>query len=518
MWISAVSARLEGWQVLSERAKRELVHDSQTRLSDVLDGRHRGADRLEPRLLIRRRGEIAFDPTQRAEAQMVGLSWATLLLPLLCRGLRATPKTAVIITVHNALPYVRDCLESIEQHTPHGSYKIILVDDHSDASTGTALRTWVAKRKFREKHEYISMRAGSSERAGYTKTVNAGLKAALEDASVDSMLNLNSDTIVSSGWLSRLRAVLTTDTDAHRDDAYAVAERFEFVDLDGDGSIDAHELSRGAFLAQYGSASSSVEHIASAVVPALDRDADGRITWSEICPGAPPISFVRSPEAKSMAPRCVARGLPEESTAAHASALGRAGLLRREVGAVGAISNAAGYQSVPFRTMSEAGGSRYSPSGKPVASDAGAWAAVNMPDGWTPVTAARAAHLGSPPHPSSNAAAAPLAGLLNGFLILVPRTVLERVGLMDELTYPYGYGEENVRLPETDARPTLNPFCPVFVRIFAYAFEPRATSFVSHSTCTCSMPSPNRTPWRIVVASRISRARGMNGNGEEARF
>merc|ERR1719487_2250392 len=104
------------------------------------------------------------------------------------------------------------------------------------------------------------MRAGSSERAGYTKTVNAGLKAALEDASVDSMLNLNSDTIVSSGWLSRLRAVLTTDTDAPRDDAYAVAERFEFVDLDGDGSIDAHELSRGAFLAQYGSASSCRAH------------------------------------------------------------------------------------------------------------------------------------------------------------------------------------------------------------------------------------------------------------------
>ena len=60
MWISAVSARLEGWQVLSERAKRELVHDSQTRLSDVLDGRHRGADRFEPRFLIRRRGEIAL--------------------------------------------------------------------------------------------------------------------------------------------------------------------------------------------------------------------------------------------------------------------------------------------------------------------------------------------------------------------------------------------------------------------------------------------------------------------------
>ena len=330
-----------------------------------------------------------------------------------------------------------------------------MVDDHSDVSTGVALKAWVAERKFRENHDYISMRVGSSERAGYTKTVNAGLKAALGDASVDSMLNLNSDTVVSSGWLSRLRAVLAADVNAPRDSAYAVAERFEFVDLNGDGSVEAQELSRGAFLAQHGSASSSVQHLASAVLPVLDHDADGRITWSEICPGAPPIAFLRFTAAKAMAPRCVAHGLPEESIAAHVSALGSAGLLRREVGAVGAISNAAGYQSVPFRTMSEVGGSKYSPSGKPVASDAGVWAAVNMPDGWTPDTAARAAHLGSPPDPSSNAAAAPLAGLLNGFLILVPRGVLERVGLMDELTYPYGYGEENVSSPQKRYRGDL---------------------------------------------------------------
>ena len=59
-----------------------------------------------------------------------------------------------------------------------------------------------------------------------------------------------------------------------------------------------------------------------------------------------------------------------------------------------------------------------------------------LPAGWTPETAARAARLGATGRRAD-------AGLLNGFCMLLSRDAIDAVGLLDEATYPGGYGEEN---------------------------------------------------------------------------
>lgn len=49
-------------------------------------------------------------------------------------------KTSIIILTHNLLQYTRQCIESIRQYTPYGSYEIIVVDNHSTDSTLDWLR------------------------------------------------------------------------------------------------------------------------------------------------------------------------------------------------------------------------------------------------------------------------------------------------------------------------------------------------------------------------------------------
>lgn len=104
----------------------------------------------------------------------------------------------IIICVHNALAAVQRCLESVERHTSQ-PYSLILVDDGSDSQT----RDYLA--------EFASVKDAAllrNEKAkGYTRAANQGLR----HSSSDYVILLNSDTVVTPGWLDRLIACVESD-------------------------------------------------------------------------------------------------------------------------------------------------------------------------------------------------------------------------------------------------------------------------------------------------------------------
>ncbi len=89
------------------------------------------------------------------------------------------------------------------------------------------------------------------------------------------------------------------------------------------------------------------------------------------------------------------------------------------IGLVGPLSNTASWQSVP---------EVFGPDGD--------WARNPLPSGFDPETMALAVHQWS-------ARLYPRLPFLNGFCLLLRRRMLEEVGLLDEETFPLGYGEEN---------------------------------------------------------------------------
>ena len=99
----------------------------------------------------------------------------------------------IIICVHNALSDAERCLKSVLQFSDH-PYSLILVDDGSDAPTKDFLT------RFAEQNDCDLLR--NEVARGYTLAANQGLRR----SSADFVILLNSDTIVSRGWLNRLIA------------------------------------------------------------------------------------------------------------------------------------------------------------------------------------------------------------------------------------------------------------------------------------------------------------------------
>lgn len=105
----------------------------------------------------------------------------------------------IVICVHNALSDVQNCLESIRQYTAP-PYSLILVDDGSAAPA----RDYLAN--FFQSHSNVKLLRNELP-LGYTKAANQGLR----QASAEYILLLNSDTIVTPGWLDRLIACVTSN-------------------------------------------------------------------------------------------------------------------------------------------------------------------------------------------------------------------------------------------------------------------------------------------------------------------
>lgn len=97
----------------------------------------------------------------------------------------------IIICVHNALEDVKRCLASIEENTIK-PYQLILVDDGSADETARFLSNYSLS------HGVTLIR--SDQATGYTFAANRGLR----ESSAEFVVLLNSDTIVTEGWVDRM--------------------------------------------------------------------------------------------------------------------------------------------------------------------------------------------------------------------------------------------------------------------------------------------------------------------------
>jgi GT2 family glycosyltransferase len=89
------------------------------------------------------------------------------------------------------------------------------------------------------------------------------------------------------------------------------------------------------------------------------------------------------------------------------------------IGIVGPLSNAASWQSIP---------EQYDASGD--------WAVNRLPTGWIPDQVAEVVA-------AASARRFPRVPFVNGFCLLIRRSVIDAIGYLDEASFPDGYGEEN---------------------------------------------------------------------------
>ena len=102
----------------------------------------------------------------------------------------------IVVCVHNALPYVVKCLESVER-TTRPADRLVIVDDGSESATEQYLREFALRRSNTVLHR-------NPVAGGYTRAANIGMS--LSTAEV--VVLLNSDTIVAGDWQLKLADAL----------------------------------------------------------------------------------------------------------------------------------------------------------------------------------------------------------------------------------------------------------------------------------------------------------------------
>ncbi len=108
----------------------------------------------------------------------------------------------VIVPVYNAAEDLKRCIDSVLRHTD-GDYRLIIIDDASpDPAVGGYLSE-IRSRAWPQVHC-----ASNETNLGFTFTANLGMKLARPGADV---VLLNSDTIVTRGWLDKLARCAAAD-------------------------------------------------------------------------------------------------------------------------------------------------------------------------------------------------------------------------------------------------------------------------------------------------------------------
>ena len=99
----------------------------------------------------------------------------------------------IVIPVFNALDEVGACIDSVIAQTD-GPYELVLIDDCS-----TDPDIWPLLQSYASEHLFVRA-VQNKENLGYTRTVNIGCAESRSD-----VVLLNSDTVVTQGWLRKLR-------------------------------------------------------------------------------------------------------------------------------------------------------------------------------------------------------------------------------------------------------------------------------------------------------------------------
>jgi GT2 family glycosyltransferase len=106
----------------------------------------------------------------------------------------------IILPVYNALEFLEPCLDSITRHTSPDVMTLVINDASTDPGVEPLLRAWVEQPGTR--HQLITQRVNR----GFVATVNNGMRSARSD-----VVLLNSDTVVTTGWLDSLAKCLGSD-------------------------------------------------------------------------------------------------------------------------------------------------------------------------------------------------------------------------------------------------------------------------------------------------------------------
>lgn len=106
----------------------------------------------------------------------------------------------IIVPVYRGLDDTRACLESVVRHAASNRtpFELVVIDD---ASPEVAVRRYVDEFAATRRDFPVTV-SHNEENLGFVVTVNRGLRAAPGDVVI-----LNSDTVVTSGWLDRLAEV-----------------------------------------------------------------------------------------------------------------------------------------------------------------------------------------------------------------------------------------------------------------------------------------------------------------------
>lgn len=108
----------------------------------------------------------------------------------------------IIVPVYNALDDVVTCIASVRRHSRPESYRLVLIDDKSpDPRIGALFDALQAER------DPALLLLRNPENLGFVGTVNRGMAL---DGERDVLL-LNSDTIVTAGWLEKIRRCADSD-------------------------------------------------------------------------------------------------------------------------------------------------------------------------------------------------------------------------------------------------------------------------------------------------------------------
>ena len=118
------------------------------------------------------------------------------------RNSRQTPLVTIVIPVYNACDDVLLCLSSIIEKTDV-MYQLVIINDGDDKRTAEMLDA------FDSLYPHVSLITNETNQ-GYTKSVNIGLKNSFSDW----VVILNSDTIVTENWLSKLLNCALSDSKA----------------------------------------------------------------------------------------------------------------------------------------------------------------------------------------------------------------------------------------------------------------------------------------------------------------
>ena len=108
---------------------------------------------------------------------------------------------SIIIPVYNALEFARACVESVYEARTSVPFEIIVVDNGSTPEVAV----WLARE---QEHRQRLVVVHFDQPLGFARAVNEGARRARHDT----LVLLNSDTLVTDGWLDGLRDALLSDS------------------------------------------------------------------------------------------------------------------------------------------------------------------------------------------------------------------------------------------------------------------------------------------------------------------